>query len=179
MDGFTTIALGGVNGLNVKSVDEQKYAIIFVKTGNAGTFFSYSASYHEIHKEITKVSMNMQTKDDVSEKLRAALVGSVRHGKTLVFDIGNQSGEILAYQPSGETVWPADKIWSFAEWRKEDNHMQIVRDDENKDMQGNPKQYVLNPSFTIFILASWESEEKANALLNIIPHIAELMKFVI
>ena len=57
--------------------------------------------------------------------------------------------------------------------------MQIVRDDENKDMQGNPKQYVLNPKFTIFILASWECEEKANALLNIIPHSAEMMKFVI
>ena len=155
MEGITTIPLGGVNGLGDKCAGEGTYAIIFDKTGNAGTFFNYSANYHEIHKEIMKVGMGSQTKDDVSEKLRQHVVGSVRHGSTLVLDVGKLSAEILAHQPAEANVWPADLIWNFAEWRKEENHMSIVKEDENKDMQGNPNQYVLNPKFTIFILATW------------------------
>ena len=178
MDSFETIALGGVNGLGDKLVAEGKYAIIFDKTGNAGTFFNYSAAYHEMHKEVLKVAKGDQTDDDVGEKMRSHLVHAVGHGTTLVFDFKKVNATVLGKQPAGN-VWPADKIFDFAEWRKEDNHMSIVKDGENKDMMGNAGQYVLNPKFNMFILADYQSDEECQALLNIIPHSANMKKYII
>ena len=178
MDSFETIALGGVNGLGDKLVAEGKYAIIFDKTGNAGTFFNYSAAYHEIFKEKLRVDKGDQTKDDVSEKLRSHLVHAVGHGTLLVLGMGKVNPEILAHQPAGN-VWPAHLIFDFAEWRKEENYMSIVKEEENKDMMGNPRQYVLNPKFTMVILADYQSDEECQALLNVVPHSADMKKYII
>ena len=151
--------------------------ILFDKNGNCGTFFEYKASRYEIFKEKMKADMGKQTDEDVREILRKAIVGGALHGKCVVFDLGKVSGKILATQSSQPNVWPADKIFNFQEWRKEENHMPLVREDENKSILGSQGAYSMNKHlFTIIILADYESEEKCQELLNIIPHSANMIK---
>merc|ERR1712086_519307 len=175
MEGVQTIALGAIASLQAESVNAQKYMIVFDKNGNCGTFFEYKASRYQISKEMMKIAMQQQTEDGVSETLRKAIVGGALHGKCVVFDLGKVKGGILARQPAAADVWPADKIWNFAEWRKEENHMAIVREDENKSMLGSPGAYSLNSNFTIIILADYESEEKCQELINTLPHSQDFM----
>ena len=127
-----------------------------------------------------KISLGQKTNDEVSEVLRKAIVGGALHGKCVVFDIGKLKGNILAYQPSTENIWPADKIWNFKEWRKESNHMLVVKEDENISAMGSKGAYYFNnSSFTIVILAEYESDEKCQELLNMIPHSKDMIvKFV-
>lgn len=139
--GITTLHLGAIGGLQEESIKAEKYMILWDKNGNCGTFFEYKASRHEIFKSILAVSTGKKTTDDVHEELRKHIVGGALHGKCVVLDIGKLSGNILAQQPSTPDVWPADKIWNFKEWRKQENHMAVVKDDENISTLGSTGCY--------------------------------------
>lgn len=48
--------------------------------------------------------------------------------------------------------FPTELVFNFTEWRKEENYKRIVRDEEDKDLMGNMKCYVMNDSFGIVIV---------------------------
>ena len=48
-------------------------------------------------------------------------------------------------------IFPAE-IFDWNEWRKEENYMRIVKDEENHDLMGNKKLYSMHPDFTMVIL---------------------------
>ena len=77
----------------------------------------------------------MIEKDDVLEECRKATVGSVRAGHLLVFNFGKLIKNMASDYNSSE--FPANKVFSFAEWRKQDNYMKIVKDEENFDLGHN------------------------------------------
>ena len=52
--GFESVPLNGMLNKIAEYKDAGKHTIMLDKSGNAGTFFSYKATYKEFHKEILK-----------------------------------------------------------------------------------------------------------------------------
>ena len=54
-NGFESVALAGMLNKIQEYKDAGKHTIFLDKSGNAGTFFTYKASYKEFYKELMKV----------------------------------------------------------------------------------------------------------------------------
>ena len=145
--------------------------IIFDKTGNAPAFFRYSASLHEIEKESLRAKLAGKSDDeitnDVIEVMRKSIVLGAAYGKTVVLDIGGENGKILS--EVREDSWPSYKIWDFKEWRKRENHIEIVKNEEMVDQFGNNAYEMKKESFTIVILAKYQDDAYTRLVLNRIP----------
>ena len=53
----TTIALTALTEITPKTREEKRYAIVWDKTGNAGTFYGYKATLIDFHKEKVKATL--------------------------------------------------------------------------------------------------------------------------
>ena len=56
-------------------------------------------------------------------------------------------------------MFPLDEICDYDKWRANDRYMKIVNEDENKDLTGTPKMYVMQESFTMCFLYKYQSDE--------------------
>ena len=76
-------------------------------------------------------------------------------GKFLIIDIGNSTNAKFLCQDYGETIWQPTKIFDYNEWMKEENVLNIVRDDEKKDHMGN-RVFTIGDTFALGI---WTGNE--------------------
>ena len=179
MDSLKTIGLKQIALLPKQLVTDEKYAIIFDKNGNCGTFFNYAGSVYEFNKEMLKVQMDKITKEQAIEEFRKQLVNCALFGKTLVVSV-----DIL--RPDFVTEWVGDAetlpatLFNFKEWRKEENHMQIVRKDENRSMMGDANNYCMaTDGFTIIFLAAYKSDQDITDFCNRIPCSDQMDKIIV
>ena len=134
--------------------DKGRYCIIFDKNENCPVFFTYKATMRDFHKETLAVKIGKKTKEEALETLRAALVYSMKIGDTFVINMDKLS-------PDFKTEWqddqelPMDTICDFDEWREEANYLKIVKEEENKDMLGDPGYYTMRDTFTMVFLARY------------------------
>ena len=154
------------------ALDAGKYCIIFDKTHNAEVFFRYKAHLIEVNKVSIGITVGKQTKEEGLETLRKGLIYTMRSGDKLVYYIGNISPDFKSGLTGDDSTFPTEKIFNFAEWRKEENYKKIVREEEDHDLMGNKKCYWMNDKFTMVILAEDEGDEEAKKeVLSKIPHL--------
>ena len=151
--------------------------MVFDKTGNVGTFYNYQAHVVEVAKLFLNNQMGTKTKEEVLEEMRKSVVSCVKMGKTLVFNFGKLHKDMAADWSSSE--FPAEKIFNWAEWRKPENHMAIVKEDENVDLSGNTGQYVLMEKFTICCLFDYTDDDTMAAAKNTIPDNANYLYYIV
>ena len=72
-----------------------------------------------------------------------------------------------------EKMFPTDKIFDFAEWRKEANYKKIVKPEEDVDLMGNKNCFFMNDKFDIIILSNDEAKdaESRQETKDLIPHL--------
>ena len=98
-----------------------------------------------------KVGINMQTKEQALEKLRAALVGSMRTGSELVIVLDTILIDFLDEFNSDQ--FPSHLIFNREEWRKPENYMKVVREDEKYTVGGlNKGNFWMHENFNITFL---------------------------
>mmetsp|Transcript_115315 Transcript_115315/g.160011 ORF Transcript_115315/g.160011 Transcript_115315/m.160011 type:complete len:99 (-) Transcript_115315:77-373(-) len=73
-------------------------------------------------------------------------------------------------------VWPSNIIFDKEAWAKEENHMPLVRDDENVDLSGNKGQYVMAKEFHLVVLVSKSDDQTLEQQMAGIPHMDKFRK---
>mmetsp|Transcript_2045 Transcript_2045/g.3061 ORF Transcript_2045/g.3061 Transcript_2045/m.3061 type:complete len:106 (-) Transcript_2045:7-324(-) len=75
--------------------------------------------------------------------------------------------------------WPSDEIFDFKHWREDDTYMKVVKEEENHDMLKNKGKYYMEDNFQMIVLASWQNPEDAKLLMDGIPHVEDMAKYII
>ena len=88
----------------------------------------------EFNKEVMKVMVGRQTKEEALEELRKAFVNAMRIGDTLAIDLGDLDVNFQEY--SSENMFPVAKILDFFNARKLDNYVKWVKPEEMHGFDG-------------------------------------------
>ena len=75
-------------------------------------------------------------------------------------------------------ILPMEEITEFDEWRENDNYMKIVKPEENVDLIGNKKCYMMNEKFQMVFLYRYTSDEDMVRIVDNIPN-SDQMRFII
>jgi hypothetical protein len=111
---------------------DKKYCVIFDAQGAAATFFTYQATVFEFAQKSIGVIAGKQTKDEMMNDLRKAIVGSMKHGKIQVINIDKLSPNFFVdWTQQDEKDFNSNFIFNFARFEQE--YMKIVREEENQD----------------------------------------------
>ena len=124
--------------------------LVFDKSGNCPTFFNYVANMVDFNKVMIKQQIGQSTKEDSIEVVRKALVGSMLHGKCMVINVDNLRPSFRNDYTSGELP---EEAFNFEEWRKDENYLKVVKEEENVSTMGSKNCYSMGASFTMIILA--------------------------
>ena len=103
-------------------------------------------------KEVVAFQADKITKEGALETLRSGLVNSMRIGNAYAINLGKLAPDFKNEWKDDE-LWPMDVIADFDEWREDEKYMKIVKEEENKDMQGGKGNFMLADSHTIVFLA--------------------------
>ena len=117
------------------------------------------------------------SKEDTLEAARKSVVSCAKMGKTLVYSMGKLRKDLANDYKSND--FPTDKIFDWAEWRKPDNHMKLVRDDENEDISGNSGQYIMMDKFTICLLYDYVDDADIQAVKSSVPHGDKFLTYIV
>ena len=100
-------------------------------------------------------------------------------GKQMVINVDTFTPDWKTEFTAGADVFPTACVFNKEEWAKTENHMKIVRDDENKSVMGDEGQFAFVPEFNITICAKFKSDEDCQKLLDNLPNPEAWAKFVI
>lgn len=120
-----------------------RYCVIFDKNENANVFFTYKGTMKEANKLCVSVTIGYRTMEEALETMRKSLVYSMRIGDIFAINCDNLNLDFKNKWTHPE-IFPIEKITDFDEWRESDNYMSIVKPEENVDLIGNKKCYVMN-----------------------------------
>jgi len=101
--------------------------------------------------------------------LRKSLVYAMRIGDCLAINCDNLN-------PNFNDIWthpeilPMDEITDFDDWREDENYMKVVKPEENVDLLGNKKCYVMNSQFMMVFLYKYTSDEDMVRIVDNIPN---------
>ena len=146
MEQFTYITLNELDVEVNKAREDGKYCLIFDKHGSASVFFSYKAVMKDFHKDVVACSIGKKLRNQALDILRRGLVYSMRVGDTLVINIDKTMPNFTS-DYNHKTEFPTERIFDFEEWRFYNNYMSVVKEDENVDLLGNKKCFVMNSNF--------------------------------
>mmetsp|Transcript_13069 Transcript_13069/g.9107 ORF Transcript_13069/g.9107 Transcript_13069/m.9107 type:complete len:184 (-) Transcript_13069:115-666(-) len=176
---FVQAGLTKLSAETQKSHQEGKYSFFVDGNGNCATFFNYQGgSLKDVNKMKMKVDTGMATKEEVCEELRKAVVACSRTGSSLVLNIGNTAPDFLN-TITDDKEFPTNIIFDRAAWRQEENHMKLVKEEENVDLSGNKGQYVMCMDFQLVLLASKSDDDTLAKQMALIPHIDQFRKIMI
>ena len=154
----------------IESAQEMgRYCIIFDKNENANVFFTYKGTMKEVHKLRVAVAIGYRTQEQALEVLRRALVYSMRIGDIFCINCDNLNIDFNDVWTHPE-VFPMDEVSEFDEWRENDNYMKVVKPEENVDLIGNKKCYIMDKNFTMVFLYKYTSDEDMVRIVNNIPN---------
>ena len=106
----------------------------------------------EVNKLSIGIAIGKYTKEEALEQIRRGLVYSMRSGDRLVLFCGNIAPDFKKEMTSDAANFPAEVVFNFNEWRKEENYKKIVRDEEDHDLMGNKKMFWMSEKFDLIIL---------------------------
>ena len=78
-----------LSNIQKDAIEAQKFVIIWDKTGNADTFFSYNANLVDFKRDVKKVQDGVQTAAEALEKLRVKMIPSMRTGKIFAINLAD------------------------------------------------------------------------------------------
>ena len=154
-----------------------RYCVIFDKNENANVYFTYKGTMKEVNKLSVSVTIGHRTREEALEVLRKSLVYSMRIGDVFALNCDNLNINFNELWTHPE-ILPLDEITDFDEWRERDNYMKIVKPDEDYDLIGNKKCYVMNEKFTMVFLYRYTTDEDMVRIVDNIPN-SEMMRFLI
>ena len=169
VDSMKTAPLTALDQIVMDNRGEGKYTLIFDTTGNCEVFFRYKAHLQEMHKHALGVTMGKYTVDEALDNVRKGLVYCMRAGEKLVVFCDKLAID-WKEKFNSAAMWPSDKVFDFAEWRKQDVYKKILKPEEDVDTQGNKGMYFMNDDFTIVLLCSYQSDEEAQNVMKALPH---------
>ena len=70
----------------------------------------------------------------------------MRYGTSFVINVDKICPDFKT-QWTDDVIFPTELIFDFDEWRKRKNYMKIVKPEEDHDITGNPKGYVMQNEF--------------------------------
>ena len=158
--------------------NRKKYVLFLDKKGQCESYFQYKGKLRQLHAEHMKVQMLGISKAEVCETMRRGLVSSMELGGTFVISLGKLPFSFAKEpkEPYDEAVekyryfdvmtFDTEKIFDFNEWRNWDNYTGIVKEDEKKTLSGEQGPYMMQPSFTICLLANYSTEQQMMELVN-------------
>lgn len=126
--------------------DRNQYCLIFDKSGQAATFFSYKANLKDFAKEVVANKIGKKLKKDSIELLRKSLVYSIKAGEVMVVNCDKTLPDFTKVY-THDKEFPTQKIFDYDLWNTRTEYMSIVKPDENKDLLGNHDCYLRNPNF--------------------------------
>jgi len=154
-----------------------RYCIIFDKNENANVYFTYKGTIREANKLAVSVIIGHRTKEEAMEVLRKSLVHSMRLGDVFAINCDNLNLNFNDEWTHPE-ILPMEEITEFDDWRENDNYMKIVKPEENVDLIGNKKCYIMNEKFTMVFLYKYTSDEDMVRIVDNIPN-SDQMRFLI
>ncbi len=78
--------------------------------------------------------------------LRKGLVYSMKMGDTLVINLSKTLPSFKS-EYTDRLAFPTERIFDYEHWHNPCNYMHVVKEEENVDVHGNKKCYVMNPKF--------------------------------
>ena len=93
----------------------------------------------------------------------------MRTGRTFAINLSKTTVDFTNEYTAGDEDFPSASVFDFADWRKEENHMKILKEGENKNVMGDPDSFVMNGGFMIVLLVASSTEDKFNEAVSRIP----------
>ena len=110
----------------------------------------------------------MQVGRDVEgclEPVRKQAVGSMRVGENFVLAYGNVDPHFAEWQKVG--FFSPESLFDFANWRKEENFMKVVRPE---DTEGTGGVFVCQERFNVIVTSTYTTDEAMHAFIAQLPH---------
>jgi len=105
------------------------------------------------------------------------LVYSMRIGDVFAINCDNLNLDFNNEWTHSE-IFPTDEISEFDEWREDESYMKVVKPEENVDLIGNKKCYMMNEKFQMVFLYRYTSDEDMVRIVDNIPN-SDQMRFII
>ena len=132
-------------------------------------YFNYKGTMKEANKLSVSVTIGYRTQEEALEVLRKGLVYSMRIGDVFAINCDNLNLDFNGKWCHPE-IFPIDEITDFDEWRESEKYMKIVKPEENVDLIGNKKCYIMHNTFTMVFLYRYTSDEDMVRILQNIPN---------
>ena len=82
----------------------------------------------------------------------------MRTGKPIAINLEKATVDFNNDYTAGDEDFPSATVFDFAEWRKEENHMKILKEGENKNIMGDVGAFMLHGDFMIILIISSNNE---------------------
>jgi len=103
----------------------------------------------------------------------------MRVGKMLVICVGDEIPDWKAYRLDEVFGVQWDLIFDWHEWRKPENHMKIVKENENYDLTCRKGRFSMHEDFNICLMARYTKEDDFMNLCESAPHHCDFMRIAI
>ena len=123
------------------------------------------------------MALGRQSVDDAIERLRSAWVICCRNGEKMLIDCGQGAIDFAAKYTSA--AFDTKMYFDFAEGRKKENYMKIVKEEENLAPGGIPGKYELTDTFSITFCTQSQDDAVVNELISKIPNSDKFRKIII
>ena len=83
----------------------------------------------------------------------------MRRGKNLMLDIAKSQPNFTS-EYTNETSFKSDLVFNYTEWRKQENFMGFVREEERKaDSENSEEGFELHPEYMLTIVSTADDEQ--------------------
>ena len=87
----------------------------------------------------------------------------MRIGDTLVINVDKTMPNFFKDYTCDQT-FPTNEIFDYENWHIYSKYMTMVRPDENVDLVGNKKCFMMNQKFQLVVLATYKTDEDIKRL---------------
>ena len=161
--------------------DNGRYPIIQDLQGKANVFFQYQCILVDLVGSIRKLKLGMgdakEIKQEITEKMRFALVNAMRGNQKICIYVGAESVDLSEFSDPKE--FPMQMLFDYEEGRKHDNYVGIVHDDEKYDNVSRvvDGHFFAADKFGIVVLTDSPNPADVELLIKGLPH-EKMGKFV-
>ena len=100
-------------------------------------------------------TMKLKTVEEALENLRAKMVVAMRVGQNFIIDIDKYTPDFVNKYTNEENNFPANIVFDKDTFADPNVHMKMVRDEENKNVNGDKDCFILHENFKIVIVCKW------------------------
>ena len=156
--------------------EAEKYLFIWDKSDQLDTFFKYKGFLIDFQFQVLKTENERQTPADAVEALRDAFIKAARQGSHLCVNLDTTAPDFNTVYTS-ETGFAPQIAFNRNEWRKEEVHKSVLKEDEHYSQATN--RYFMMPEHTMTIRSTAPDEAAVQNVISKIPHIEKFACIII